>query len=355
MSGIDINVAHQLAENTPPVVLNHFSRNIGEMNPFHHPTEVLPSMPVTSPHTMTPFGPILPTQLSVAPVVVSLPPVASPTPSRPPMSIFQLQATPLRVMQSPPVYRPSPGVSELSVPRPYFAPPPPIETNPSPPMTPPFPVNPPVERHDGVNARAEQRKRELEEMQRKVIDTKLAYEQFAARVVSPVTVKADFVEPPTIVASPTRRSLGRVKDATNLAELRRKAALKTEERLIIASSPPPKQNLADQTSPGRGTLHLTGALNAATASPGRPTNVASPTIVRPSPPSLGHNLQASSHGVVSGVFVSYPRRNSAANEEVHVDFGAVPITKEGKKLEPDEYLRLRQNLLEHSEQHTVSK
>ena len=168
--------------------------------------------------------------------------------------------------------------------------------------------------------RFNKKRQELEKVQQFLEESRVAHEKiysgFDVRRLSTSRGK-------TVPAN--RRSLSRVRDANNIAELRRNIA-KSSKREESPLPPLPKAH--------------PGTLSASSRSP----NPASP------------------NGIVSGVFVSYPRRRStsAPPEEQPISpsrneavLSSLRATKSAKKMTTEEYAELRKNLLTRSEQHVT--
>jgi len=210
-----------------------------------------------------------------------------------------------------------------------------LTTGPSPisPIRPPAGVGltPSPHRIDRISKKME----ELEKVQQFIEESRAVRERIHANFdLSRATNVVGLLAPPRPSAGmlPTEqdlqsshRSLSQTQEANNIAELRRNIA----EKYASKKSPmkPPVRN--------------------ETPSPIRPP-AAAPT----------------GDGIVSGVFVSYPRRRSTSappsREEqspvggnVLSQFRAATATASGK-MTAEEYARLRKNLLDHSEQHAVT-
>jgi hypothetical protein len=174
---------------------------------------------------------------------------------------------------------------------------------------------------------------ELEKVQQFIEESRAVRERIHANFdLSKVTSIGPLV--PVIVSEKdlqvSHRSLSHTQEANNIAELRRNIADK------YASKKSPKVQKPAVSPPTR-------------------SNHQTPSPIR--------------EGIVSGVFVSYPRRRSTsappsgedqqpspvAGGRVLSQFRAQTSAASGKaKMTIEEYAKLRQNLLDHSEQHAVT-
>ena len=167
-------------------------------------------------------------------------------------------------------------------------------------------------------------------------------------------------------SSSKRRSFSAVNSANNVAELRRNIADKFTVRKSSAKrepSPLPPLPTEPTRRPGR-TINTAESRTTSADRPAAPTAVRTPSASARSP------KPASPDRLVSGVFVSYPRKRRSVsappsddgkNQSPMQESGNVISSlrpqgsgkKPGVKMTAEEYTELRRNLLNRSEQHAV--